>query len=174
MALVLEGFFAPLVHWHLYWMPPSMYSLDALVHLLPSKWEIKMTVRDDIYMQYIQTTWIPYLILLTPRWPSMTRIFYNCRVISLLASITFNSIGHMVLGFFLTRGFVFTLCRLSQSIMSCGRLRYISGATFRRLKLGNTWSSKVICLILGGDITTCFEILEDILPLHFYISIRDV
>jgi hypothetical protein len=39
-------------------LPSFRYSLDSLGHLLPTRQELNMIIRDDIYMQFIQTTWV--------------------------------------------------------------------------------------------------------------------
>ena len=38
-------------------LPPYQFSLDAPAHLLPSRQELNEHVRQDIYKQYITTTW---------------------------------------------------------------------------------------------------------------------
>ena len=38
-------------------LPPYQFTLDALAHLLPSRQELNEHVRQDIYRQYITTTW---------------------------------------------------------------------------------------------------------------------
>jgi len=39
-------------------LPTFRYSLDAPGHLLPTKQELNKIIRDNIYRQYIQVTWI--------------------------------------------------------------------------------------------------------------------
>ena len=39
-------------------LPPFQFSLDALAHLLPSRWELNEHVRLDIYRCYITATWV--------------------------------------------------------------------------------------------------------------------
>ena len=38
-------------------LPPYQFSLDAPAHLLPSRQVLNEHVRQDIYRQYITTTW---------------------------------------------------------------------------------------------------------------------
>jgi hypothetical protein len=38
--------------------PPFRYSLDAPSHLLANKQELNKIIREDIYRQYIQVTWV--------------------------------------------------------------------------------------------------------------------
>jgi hypothetical protein len=39
-------------------LPPFWYSLDAPGHLLPTKQVLNKIIRDDIYRQFIQITWV--------------------------------------------------------------------------------------------------------------------
>jgi hypothetical protein len=39
-------------------LPPFRYSLDAPGHLLPTRQELNRIIRDDIYRQFIQITWV--------------------------------------------------------------------------------------------------------------------
>jgi hypothetical protein len=39
-------------------LPPFRYSLDALGHLLPTRQKLKRIIRDGIYKQFIQITWV--------------------------------------------------------------------------------------------------------------------
>ena len=39
-------------------LPPFQYSLDAPGHLLPIRQELNKIIKEDIYKQFIQTTWI--------------------------------------------------------------------------------------------------------------------
>ncbi|KAH9318707.1 hypothetical protein KI387_020476, partial [Taxus chinensis] len=39
-------------------LPPFWYSLDTPNHLLPTKQEMKRIIREDIYRQFIRTTWV--------------------------------------------------------------------------------------------------------------------
>jgi hypothetical protein len=39
-------------------LPPFRYSLDAPGHLLPTRQELNKIIRDDIYRQFVQITWV--------------------------------------------------------------------------------------------------------------------
>ena len=39
-------------------LPPFQYSLDAPGHLLPIRQELNKIIREDIYKQLVQVTWI--------------------------------------------------------------------------------------------------------------------
>jgi hypothetical protein len=39
-------------------LPPFRYSLDAPGHLLPTRQEMNTIIREDIYRQFVQVTWI--------------------------------------------------------------------------------------------------------------------
>jgi hypothetical protein len=39
-------------------LPPFKYSLDAPGHILPTRQVLNKIIKDDIYMQFIQITWV--------------------------------------------------------------------------------------------------------------------
>ena len=39
-------------------LPPSQYSLDAPDHLLPTRQELNKIIREDVYKQFVQVTWV--------------------------------------------------------------------------------------------------------------------
>lgn len=45
-----------------YCLPPFRYSLNALGHLWLNKQEMNRIIRDDIFMQYVQVTWLELLV----------------------------------------------------------------------------------------------------------------
>ena len=80
-------------------LPPYQFSLDAPAHLLPSRQVLNEHVRQDIYRQYITTTWCHPSSGLRPRRPSMLSIFLLFRMVLLFALPIFTDIGIMHYGF---------------------------------------------------------------------------
>jgi hypothetical protein len=56
-------------------LPPFRYSLDTLGHLLMTRQMLNKIIRDDIYRQFIQLTWVNPLGGLCPKMAFYTKHF---------------------------------------------------------------------------------------------------